>query len=184
MPQDKPGRGPGGPGGFGSRGVVPPQRSEMDGEGTNFKSLLAELVSRVTQRQAGPQDIIYNERPCHDGSFLFSVRVMALDQTLEFEGQRRSKRRDAEQAAAQAAFSHFQAQLAQHLPPMPGLGSSGRGMGGPRGLGGRGMGAAGSRTRDGNALGSSGRGGSPGGQMQQQSFMQSQPQMSQQGMGG
>mmetsp|Transcript_104770 Transcript_104770/g.163300 ORF Transcript_104770/g.163300 Transcript_104770/m.163300 type:complete len:675 (+) Transcript_104770:85-2109(+) len=85
----------------------------------NYKSALNELVMRVSGRPLTKDDIAYLSRPSGNQQFITSVKVMTLDTERDFEGQPRSRKRDAEQQAAKAALEHFQSQPGQGRVPAP-----------------------------------------------------------------
>lgn len=74
---------------------------------TNYKSVLNELTMRVANRPLNADDIVYTSRAIGAGQFQASVKASAIDDEIEFQGEVRARKRDAEQSAAFAALEHF-----------------------------------------------------------------------------
>lgn len=73
----------------------------------NFKSTLNELVMKAIGRPTTPQDVLYSVIILlASNKFQATVCVAAIDPGMEFEGEPRTRKKDAEQSAAQAALRH------------------------------------------------------------------------------
>lgn len=93
-----------GPGAIALQGVAAPCE--------NCKSTLNELVMKAIARPTTPQDVLYSIRTSGDSNqFQATVCVVAMDPSIEFEGEARTRKKDAEQSAAQAALQHFLADM-------------------------------------------------------------------------
>jgi hypothetical protein len=90
----------------------------------NFKSALNELVMRASGHPLSRVDISYFSKPLGNGQFFTQVSVPALDSQKEFAGEPRSRKRDAEQAAAKVALLHFQSVSTTALVESPNTNSA------------------------------------------------------------
>eukprot|EP00747_Dinoflagellata_sp_TGD_P207489 gnl/TRDRNA2_/TRDRNA2_81058_c0_seq1.p1 gnl/TRDRNA2_/TRDRNA2_81058_c0~~gnl/TRDRNA2_/TRDRNA2_81058_c0_seq1.p1 ORF type:complete len:772 (-),score=172.15 gnl/TRDRNA2_/TRDRNA2_81058_c0_seq1:159-2474(-) len=79
--------------------------------GGNVKSALNELVMKIARRPLTSADIVYNVKPSRPGQFQATVKVAAIDDSTEFEGEPSARKREAEQSAAQAALVHYLSKL-------------------------------------------------------------------------
>lgn len=86
----------------------------------NFKSALNELVMRSCGRPLAKNDISYTPRETQNpGTFIAAVKVLALDPEQSFEGESRTRKKDAQQTAAKAALLHFQSLASKSISAVP-----------------------------------------------------------------
>jgi len=95
---------------------IAPTQTPISGNGPqaksgNFKSALNELVMKITSRPLTSSDILYTVQTPNPGQFQATAKVVAVDDSQEFEGVPCVRKRDAEQSAAQKALHHYLAKL-------------------------------------------------------------------------
>eukprot|EP00450_Noctiluca_scintillans_P012709 CAMPEP_0194492978 /NCGR_PEP_ID=MMETSP0253-20130528/11337_1 /TAXON_ID=2966 /ORGANISM="Noctiluca scintillans" /LENGTH=1015 /DNA_ID=CAMNT_0039333909 /DNA_START=28 /DNA_END=3075 /DNA_ORIENTATION=- len=95
---------------------IAPTQTPTSGNGPqaksgNFKSALNELVMKITSRPLTSSDILYTVQTPNPGQFQATAKVVAVDDSQEFEGVPCVRKRDAEQSAAQKALHHYLAKL-------------------------------------------------------------------------
>jgi len=99
----------------------------------NFKSVLNEIVTKVLRRPMTAQDVVYTTEPRQDGLFVSSVKVLAIEGQCSFSGGAKTRKKDAEQSAAEKAAQHFQS-LPWSSPPKPAIQADAGKVGGIGGL--------------------------------------------------
>jgi dsRNA-specific ribonuclease len=98
-------------------GTTDTNSAAMDAKGVNHKSALNEFVMKLAGRPLTTGDITYAVKSMRPGQYQATAKIPVIDD-MEFAAAPRSRKRDAEQCAAQIALLYYQAKYPSGGVPM------------------------------------------------------------------